>query len=153
MVFAFLRDSSFHLIAAFVLLLSVGELEGATSSFHDPEWNSFSQGDTGELLSGEIMFRCQLCSSVVPAGTRSTKIILKTRGKTYGERGSNPAARGGFGRRGKKPAPKKEFDKGGAGQEIVREAMVCPKCAADHQRQLEQESLEQESLNTNEGAE
>lgn len=94
------------------------------------------------------MFRCQLCSSVVPAGTRSSKIILVTRNKTYDERGSNPAGRGGFARRGRAPAPKKNFDKGGEGEEIVREVTVCPQCAEYHQRQVDQETS-----NTNEGAE
>ncbi|QDT35421.1 hypothetical protein [Thalassoglobus polymorphus] len=96
------------------------------------------------------MFRCQLCETVVPAGTRSSKIVLVTRDKTYNERGgSSQATRGGFrGRGARRSSPKKDFDKGGSGQEIVREATVCPACAEKHQRELERESL-----NTNEGAE
>ncbi len=92
------------------------------------------------------MFRCQLCQSVVPAGTRSTKVILVTREKTYGERGGGgrDAARGGFRKRGgggrRNASPKKNYDKGGQGTEIVREAMACPRCAEDHQRKLDQEA-------------
>lgn len=92
------------------------------------------------------MFRCQLCQSVVPAGTRSTKVVLVTREKIYGERGGggHAAARGGFRKRGgggrRNSTPKKDYDKGGQGTEIVREAMACPRCAEDHQRQLDQET-------------
>lgn len=93
------------------------------------------------------MFRCELCQTIVPAGTRSSKVILVTRDKTYNERGGGFAARESFRKRGASPArgrstPKKEFDKGGAGQEIVREATVCPACAANHQRQLELNSTD-----------
>lgn len=91
------------------------------------------------------MFRCQLCQTIVPAGTRSTKVILVTREKTYGERGGAPAAtRGGFRKRGgggrRNSTPKKNYDKGGQGSEIVREAMACPRCAEDHQRKVDQET-------------
>ena len=97
------------------------------------------------------MFRCDLCQSVVPAGTRSSKVVLVTRDKTYDERGGGGfASRGGFRKRGpsRGSSPKKDYDKGGEGQEIVREVSVCPKCAAEHLRKLDLESS-----NTNEGAE
>ena len=91
------------------------------------------------------MFRCQLCQTVVPAGTRSTKVVLVTREKVYGERGGggHAATRGGFRKRGgggRRNTPKKNYDKGGVGTEIVREAMACPRCAEDHQRKLDQEA-------------
>jgi len=104
------------------------------------------------------MFRCQLCQCVVPAGTRSTKVILVTREKTYGERGGGgPAAtRGGFRKRGgggRNKTPKKNYDKGGQGTEIVREAMACPRCAEDHQRELDQKAAVAAATLTLEGAE
>lgn len=109
----------------------------------------FTCGESAAI--GERMFRCELCQSVVPAGTRSSKVILVTRDKTYDERGGGGfASRGGFRKRGpsRGSSPKKDYDKGGEGQEIVREASVCPKCAAEHKRQLDLESTD-----TNEGAE
>ena len=75
------------------------------------------------------MYRCQLCQTVVPAKQRSTKIVLKTRPRTYSQRGSETREfRGRFPRRGM-PRKVPEYDKGGVGTEIVQEAMVCPKCA------------------------
>ena len=93
------------------------------------------------------MFRCQLCQSVAPAGTRATKIVLVTRDKSYEERGGQSSQSRSFGRRGRFDAPKKNFDKGGEGQEIVREASVCPACAEKHERQAELERQQ----NTQEG--
>lgn len=85
------------------------------------------------------MFRCELCDSVVPAGTRATRVVISTRQKTYESRGQSPSGRGGRGggRRGGRTR-KKEFDKGGSGTEIVREAAVCPKCAERYRRQREE---------------
>ena len=75
------------------------------------------------------MYRCQLCQTVVPAKQRSTKIVLKTRPRTYNQRGEIAREfRGRFPRRGM-PRKQPEYDKGGVGSEIVQEAMVCPKCA------------------------
>lgn len=82
------------------------------------------------------MFRCELCDCVVPAGTRATRVVLSTRQKTYASRGQSPSGRGG-GRRGGRTR-KQEFDKGGSGTEIVREAAVCPKCAERYNRQREE---------------
>jgi len=75
------------------------------------------------------MYRCQLCQTVVPAKQRSTKIVLKTRPRTYHQRGEIAREfRGRFPRRGM-PRKVPEYDKGGVGTEIVQEAMVCPQCA------------------------
>lgn len=75
------------------------------------------------------MYRCQLCQTVVPAKQRSTKIVLKTRPRTYSSRGEVAREfRGRVPRRGM-PRKQPEYDKGGVGTEIVQEAMVCPKCA------------------------
>ena len=79
------------------------------------------------------MFRCQMCDTIVPAGTRSTKVVVATRQKIYEPRGQDPRERRGGrsfrGRRG--PRKKKPYDKGGTGTEIVRELSVCPSCAAE----------------------
>lgn len=88
------------------------------------------------------MFRCELCHTVVPARQRATKIVLKTRPRTYSSRGSETREmRGRFPRRGM-PRKQPEYDKGGVGTEIVREAMVCPRCAekflAEQKAQAEQ---------------
>lgn len=80
------------------------------------------------------MFRCQMCDTVVPAGTRSSKVVMATRTRVYEPRGQDPRERRGGrsfrGRRG--PRKKKPYDKGGEGTEIVRELSVCPKCAAEN---------------------
>jgi hypothetical protein len=76
------------------------------------------------------MFRCELCDTIVPARTPATKIVLQTRPRTYEPRGGDRNERRGFrGRRGPRKRP--PFDKGGVGTEIVREASVCPRCAAN----------------------
>jgi hypothetical protein len=75
------------------------------------------------------VFRCQSCDTVAPAKTRGQKIVVQTRPKTYNPRGVDPRERR-FGRGRGKPTKKKEgYDKGGVGTEIVREIMVCPRCA------------------------
>ncbi|QDU36260.1 hypothetical protein Mal4_05440 [Maioricimonas rarisocia] len=86
------------------------------------------------------MFRCELCDSVVSAGTRATRVVISTRQKTYESRGQSPSGRGGRGGGGRRGGRtrKKEFDKGGSGTEIVREAAVCPKCAERYRRQREE---------------
>ena len=75
------------------------------------------------------MFRCQNCDTVVPAGTRSSKIIVETRAKEYAPRGADPSERRRRFPRGRGPRKKQKYDRGGTGREIVREKMVCPKCA------------------------
>ncbi len=83
------------------------------------------------------MFRCELCQTVVPPRQRSTKIVLATRPRTYASRGTERRERPGRPPRGRFPQRKEaEYDKGGVGTEIVREAMVCPKCAEEHQKEM-----------------
>lgn len=73
------------------------------------------------------MFRCQLCQRVVPPRTPQ-RAILQTRPKKYPYRSmANTFVRtNDVGKR-------KVFhtdDPGGEGQEIVKELIVCPDCAA-----------------------
>ena len=79
------------------------------------------------------MFRCQMCDTIVPAGTRSTKVVVATRQKIYEPRGQDPRERRGGrsfrGRRG--PRKRSPTTRGGTGTEIVRELSVCPSCAAE----------------------
>lgn len=80
------------------------------------------------------MFRCQICNTIVPAGTRSTKVVLATRHRVYEARGQDPRERRGgrsFRGRSRGPRKKKPYDKGGTGTEIVRELSACPSCAAE----------------------
>jgi hypothetical protein len=77
------------------------------------------------------MFRCQICGQVAPAGMRASKIVVASRSRTYASVGSDrdnfrsnaPRGRQRFRR------PKKEYDKGGHGTEIVQELMACASCA------------------------
>lgn len=85
------------------------------------------------------MFRCQQCDTVVPAGTRSNKIVTQTRSKVYESRGPDPSERRGRYPRGRGRPKKKEYDRGGTGTEIVREIMVCPKCAEELNAEIERE--------------
>jgi hypothetical protein len=82
------------------------------------------------------MFRCELCHTIVPARQRAHKIVLATRQRVYASRGTERRERPGRPPRGRIPQRKEpEYDKGGVGTEIVREAMVCPKCAGEHEQQ------------------
>lgn len=74
------------------------------------------------------MFRCQMCDTVVPAGTRANKVVVASRPRTYASRGGGD--RGNF--RGRFREPQPAFDKGGTGREIVRELSVCDNCAKQH---------------------
>jgi hypothetical protein len=77
------------------------------------------------------MFRCELCHAVVPPRTAATKIVLQTRPRSYGSRGTHPSEQRRW-IRGRRVAPTLPYDKGGQGHEIVREASVCPECARQH---------------------
>ena len=76
------------------------------------------------------MFRCQLCQTVAPKGTRGQKLVISTRPKTYAAQES-PAMRFRRSPRGFRPREYTPRDKGGEGSEIVQEILVCPKCAAE----------------------
>ena len=71
------------------------------------------------------MFRCQMCGHVTSAKVKSERITVATREKLYAPRGKDPAA--------SRFRPRGPFDKGGVGQEIVRELMACPQCVSAHQ--------------------
>ena len=71
------------------------------------------------------MFRCEKCGEVVPAGTSAQQVVVQSRDKEYPERTEKQAT-------GRSRYPRERtVDKGGEGQEIVRELKVCPKCAAE----------------------
>jgi len=81
-------------------------------------------------LKEAVMFRCQKCGQVAPAGAKSERVAVSTRSKVYPSRGQNTERRFGGGFRGRSQVPKKLQDRGGEGREIVQELMVCPNCAA-----------------------
>jgi hypothetical protein len=71
------------------------------------------------------MFRCQLCSCVVPPRTRVRRLVLDQRTRQYPARPrANLVVRDG----------KKHHtdDPGGKGHEVGREVLVCPACARKH---------------------
>jgi len=79
------------------------------------------------------MFHCQLCQGVVPPRTPSQRLVVQSRKKEYPFRfQANTFTR--LNDNGKR----KEFhtdDPGGIGQEIVKELIVCPDCAAKNGHQ------------------
>lgn len=73
------------------------------------------------------MFRCQVCGGVTPPGTRAARVVVSRRPKPYPYRSQanlvyRPDRRG-------KMKPQRTDDPGGAGWEVVREVLACPKCA------------------------
>jgi hypothetical protein len=68
------------------------------------------------------MFRCQLCSCVVPPRTPAQRLVLAPRLRRYPARKDASA----FRRDGKNHT---RDDPGGSGSEIVGEVLVCPGCA------------------------
>ncbi|MCA9077438.1 MAG: hypothetical protein KDA93_20595 [Planctomycetaceae bacterium] len=91
------------------------------------------------------MFRCQKCERIVPAGTRTNKVVVATRPRIYEPRGQDPSERRGRSRfvRGRRVRKRKPYDKGGAGTEIVRELSVCPACAAELNAEIAAEAAAQ----------
>ena len=77
------------------------------------------------------MFRCQVCGQVAPAGTRAHKVTVVSRARVYSARGGNQEG----GRRNFR-APRKPFDKGGKGTEIVSEVTACESCAKKQTHQV-----------------
>jgi hypothetical protein len=69
------------------------------------------------------MYRCQLCSCVVPPRTPVRRLVLSRRDRRYPAR---PKANL-FVRDGKEH---ETADPGGNGSEIAREVLVCPDCGA-----------------------
>ena len=77
------------------------------------------------------MYRCELCDMVMPARTPSVRVTTETRPTEYPSRPKANKLR--IGRKAK------HFDDpGGAGYEIAKEAVACPRCAADHEAKAEQ---------------
>ena len=87
------------------------------------------------------MYRCELCNSVQPPRTRCVKIAVESRPAEYPSRAKAHKMR--IGRK------LKHFDDpGGAGYEIAKEALACPKCAEEFlaKRQQEEAALYGESF-------
>jgi hypothetical protein len=74
-----------------------------------------------------FMFRCELCSRVVPPRTPAQHVVLESRSKVYPLR----VKANRLVRRPPKGKPLVVFtsDPGGTGREIVKEAIACPECA------------------------
>jgi len=71
------------------------------------------------------MYRCELCNTVVPAGTPAHRVVIETRPTEYPSRAKAHAQRVG--------RKVKSFDDpGGAGYEIAKEAIACRSCAETH---------------------
>ena len=69
------------------------------------------------------MYKCQMCQRTIPPRTRAHRIVVETRPRQYPFRPkANRVIVDG----------REKFvdDPGGEGWEIVREAIVCPECAA-----------------------
>lgn len=75
-----------------------------------------------------MSYRCQRCQTLVPRGTRAIRLVVESRAKVYASRGQRRDEGRGF-----RPRfggfDRQPHDKGGEGHEIVRELIVCPKCA------------------------
>jgi len=72
------------------------------------------------------MYKCQVCQQVVPPKTKAQRVILEMRVRVYPFR--KEVNRLVF----KKGKWVPQDDNGGIGQEIVREIVACPGCAATH---------------------
>lgn len=74
------------------------------------------------------MYRCAHCGKISLPGSRAYRVVLETRSKTYPYRSKvNPYRRR---LRSGKIDRQPRDDSGGVGREIVREIVVCPKCAS-----------------------
>jgi hypothetical protein len=71
------------------------------------------------------MYKCQVCQQVIPANTKSHRIVVETRVREYPFRKHVNRI---------KDERKVYYtnDEGGIGREIVREIIACPDCAATH---------------------
>ena len=80
-----------------------------------------------------MLFRCQICSRVVPPGTRAQRVVCETRDKVYPFRikVNRYVMKNGKISRDRDQIPIGLDDPGGRGEEIVREALACLECAAD----------------------
>ena len=88
------------------------------------------------------MYRCQICGCVAPARTPARRVVIETRPKTYPTRlkPGRPSGRGGGGGRGggrgggsadARGRNERVADRGGEGNEIVKELVACPTCARE----------------------
>jgi hypothetical protein len=79
------------------------------------------------------MFRCELCSCVVPPRTRARRVVVATRARRYPFRREANIHRWLEMKNGR-PKHKEDYpdNPGGVGLETVREVKVCPACAERH---------------------
>jgi hypothetical protein len=68
------------------------------------------------------MYRCEICKEVVPPRTPSHRVVVETREVRYPFRADANVVV-------VKGKLEKRNDPGGIGREIVREVIVCPRCA------------------------
>jgi len=71
------------------------------------------------------MFKCEICEKIVPPSTPATRMTVKTQEALYPSR--KDANRYKAGRR-----YRTSDDRGGIGSQIVKEVMVCPRCAKEY---------------------
>ena len=74
------------------------------------------------------MYRCELCKMVQPPRSRSVRVVVEARPAEYPSRPKAQRLRAGR-------KNKYMDDPGGAGYEIAKEAVACPKCAHAHEIQ------------------
>ena len=87
------------------------------------------------------MYRCDVCKTVVPPGTKLGRIPEEIREKTYPPRSDATPYR----RPGKKKLRWKD-DPGGTGYELVSELKACPRCYAEWEKELHAEESLREQL-------
>ncbi len=79
-----------------------------------------------------FMFRCQLCTRVVPPRTPACRLVVASRPKKYPFRPKANLVRYLEFKNGRAKRKEKETDDPrGVGHETVREMLVCPNCAND----------------------
>ena len=74
-----------------------------------------------------MVFKCQICKTLVPPHVKATRIVLSTRVVRYPYR--LKANRIRYINHAGKRKVRLVDDRGGVGREIAREIIVCPSCA------------------------
>jgi hypothetical protein len=77
------------------------------------------------------MYRCELCGTVVPPRTACHRVVVAARARRYSAR---PQVNRVVRFEGTRRKVIWTDDPGGEGPAIVREALACPGCAANHAR-------------------
>lgn len=118
-----------YLQRTFVLRKSINQCYSAV--YGQTSLNIFPVGGSRpdrSTIGCHYMYRCQICSCVVPPRTPSHRIVVKQRAKKYPYR--KEANRVIQVNENGKLKEKKIDDSGGKGQEIAEEIIVCPECAS-----------------------